>query len=211
MEEGSLSQIISNLKGYSSKLIRRISKIIELNSRLLQTHIRTEKMTGGTSATRLRVRSGHLRRSVQVKKVDLSGGNIRGGVTIGGSEYNVRYARVHIGRRGQKTIIKPKRAKFLTVPLKAALTPSGVLKGPARSNIWGDTFVAKTAQGRLVIFGRGRIMKGERQGELRSKILPLFLLLKQVTVPARIHPAELLGWIRPKILADMKSGKFKGV
>ena len=175
-------------------------QVLALSSTLLASHLRVRHFTGGTSATRLAVRSGRLRASVQALKPTVKGMLIEGGATVG-----TVYARVHVGPKGQRTTIRPKSAKYLTIPLPAARTRAGVAKGPARSDIWGDTFVAKSAKGNLIIFGKDRITKGKRAGELRKKIHPLFLLLKSVTIPSRVHPEEAMKWLRPKMIAGFKA------
>ncbi|MCJ7663030.1 MAG: hypothetical protein MUO24_02180 [Desulfobacterales bacterium] len=199
-----LPELNALLKSMPEKVLKNVEKILNINARVLQRYIRTEKMTGGTTESRLRARSGHLRASVIPIKAERKGDTIESGVSIGKV-----YARTHIGPVGQKTTITPKKGKFLTIPLPAALKPSGDLKGPARSDIWGETFIAKSKKGNLIIFGKGRIMKGKRAGELRGQVVPLFLLVKSVTVKARIHPSELLDWIKPKVIEDFSSGKFK--
>ena len=70
--------------------------------------------------------------------------------------------------------IRPKRAKFLTVPLQAALSFRGVpLKRRARD--WPNTFVATSRRGNLLIF--------QRRG---GRIIPLYALKKSVRIPARL-------------------------
>jgi len=70
--------------------------------------------------------------------------------------------------------IRPKRAKFLTVPTDYALDSRGIpLKRSARE--WGNTFVARSKKGNLIVFqkrGRG--------------IVPLYVLKKEVRIPARL-------------------------
>lgn len=199
-----VDELNRKLSALPENLLKQAEKILNINARALQRYIRVEKMTGGTTESRLRARSGHLRASVIPIKAERKADTIESGVSIGKV-----YARMHIGPRGQKTTITPKKGKFLTIPLPAALKPSGDLRGPARSDMWGETFIAKSKKGNLIIFGRARIMKGKRAGELRGQVVPLFLLVKKVTVPARIHPSELIDWIKPKITEDFSSGKFK--
>lgn len=69
--------------------------------------------------------------------------------------------------------ITPKRAQWLTVPLPAAMTPAGVVKGRARD--FPSTFVARSRAGNLIIFQRG----------VGGGVTPLFVLKKKVTIPAR--------------------------
>lgn len=70
--------------------------------------------------------------------------------------------------------VRAKRAKYLTIPLPAALDSSGVpLKRKARD--WQNTFVAKTKKGNLMIF--------QRRGK---EVVPLYLLRKEVMIPQRL-------------------------
>jgi hypothetical protein len=75
--------------------------------------------------------------------------------------------------------VTPKRAKYLTIPLDAAKTrAAGQVRGYARS--WpGITFVRRLDDGRLCVFVR----KG--QGK-RAREIPIFLLVRSVTVPPRL-------------------------
>lgn len=76
--------------------------------------------------------------------------------------------------------IKPKKVKYLTVPLPAALDSRGVpLKRSARD--WDNTFVARTKAGNLVIF--------QKRG---AQIVPLYVLKSSVTIPPRLGMRETL-------------------
>lgn len=70
--------------------------------------------------------------------------------------------------------VTPRKGKFLTVPLEAALTAAGVLRQPARS--WPDTFVrmGKTGQSGVIL---------QRRGE---EEIPLFALVKRVRIAGRL-------------------------
>lgn len=70
-------------------------------------------------------------------------------------------------------VIRAKGAKYLTIPLPAAKTASGVAKGPARS--FPNTFVKQSKAGNLIIFQSNK-----------DKLVPLFVLKKQVTIPKRL-------------------------
>ena len=74
------------------------------------------------------------------------------------------------------------RGKFLTLPLRAALDARGVARGPARS--FQNTFVARGPNGGLMIF--------QRLGQ--DRIVPLFLLRKQVTIRPRLRLAETVDY-----------------
>jgi phage gpG-like protein len=103
------------------------------------------------------VRSGRLRASIRGRVEQHFGSQ----VGIVGS--NVVYARIQeLGGP-----IRAKHAKYLTIPLDAARTPSGVARAPARS--WPNTFVIQGRGGHLIIMqrhGRG--------------IRPLFVLKRSV-------------------------------
>jgi hypothetical protein len=67
--------------------------------------------------------------------------------------------------------IVPKNSQYLTIPLDAALTPSGVMRFDARG---AEAAGYKT-------FVRGNIIFG-----IKDKVLvPLFVLVTSVTIPAR--------------------------
>lgn len=127
---------------------------------------------GGTTAKTLSKRSGALTDSI-VKSVTVSGttfDTIQG--TIGGDFP----AQVHeFG-----ATITPKKSKYLTIPLPAALDARGVpLKKSARD--WENTFVARSKAGNLIIFQR-RL----------SQIIPLYVLKTSVTIPPRLGLRETL-------------------
>jgi hypothetical protein len=70
-------------------------------------------------------------------------------------------------------IIRPVRAKYLTVPLPAALTAAGVLRARARD--WPNTFIVRTKKGGLFI-----------AHQVGGKPEFLFALKKEVKVPPRL-------------------------
>jgi hypothetical protein len=75
--------------------------------------------------------------------------------------------------------IRPRRAKFLAIPLRPALDSRGILRAKPRD--WTDTFVARSGEGNLIIFQRSF---GGRY------VTPLFLLRRQVTIPPRLRLGE---------------------
>lgn len=196
-------KLLGKLKGIPDKVLRKAKEIINLNSTALQRYMRTQKLAGGTTSERLKVRSGRLRASVFPIKAEIIEDRVDGGISIG-----TVYARVHIGPKGQETLITPKKGKFLAIPLPAAMTRAGVARGSPRRGPWGETFVRET-DGKLIVFGKMQISKGKRTGELRSQVIPLFLLLKSVKIKARIHPEDLLSWIEPKIREDFAKRAIK--
>jgi hypothetical protein len=203
-EKISINQIVPSL---SKKLVT----MFDLGSIWMQKLIRTEHMSGPTSAKSVSVRTGALRASVIPIRTEIKGDSIQAGVSIGGDISKGggtpagRYAGVHVGGY-RSTVITAKNKKFLTIPLPAAKTRAGVGKAPAASDaFWGETFVAKSKQGNLIIFGREKFVGGKKKGEFKTPIVPLFLLKKTVSVPARIHPDEILAAFGAKLTKDLST------
>jgi hypothetical protein len=74
--------------------------------------------------------------------------------------------------------IVPRKRQWLTIPLKAAKTPSGQPR-KRRARDWGNTFIARSRKGGRVIFQR----RGRRA-------VPLYVLVKRVRLPARLNFAS---------------------
>ena len=134
--------------------------------------------------TDIQMRSGALRRSFSFH-VSPGGDELR--LVAGG----LRYIRM---QEYGGTIV-PKTRKYLTVPLPAALTPSGVLKGGAR--LVTRTFagprggdVHTTADGRPTVIFHGRsgtLIVAAKQGK---RIVPLYALVKSVRLRGRLGFAK---------------------
>lgn len=72
-------------------------------------------------------------------------------------------------------IIRPKKSKYLTIPLPAALDARGV---PLRPNAraWKDAFIIRPKKGNLLIVRRS----------IGGGIVPLYVLKKSVRIPKRL-------------------------
>jgi hypothetical protein len=178
---------------------------------LMTSHIKSVWLRGGTTAQSLKVRSGHLIQNTRALPVtDTGAGNLESGTGF----YNTRYARAHIGPRGQVTTIKPVRKKWLTIPFKAALVngrEGGQSRGGALSGRYGETFFRRTmgADGRerLILYGKLKSTRGPSAGAVQGEIVPLFLLVKQVKIKSRVFPEEILKWEMPRMIkAFMRIG-----
>lgn len=126
----------------------------------------------GTTAQTLSKRSGRLIASIQesVKITGTSFGDLQGYIGAASPAAVHEYG----------ATIKPKTAKFLTVPLPAALDSRGLpLKKRARD--WDNTFVAKSRKGNLLIF--------QRRG---TQVVPLYVLKSSVTIPPRLGMGKTL-------------------
>jgi len=172
--------------------------LMQKYSFLWASHIRENYLQGGTSANKLRSRSGKLEASTKPLPVKEVEGNYRAGVQFG-----TKYAGVHIGKAGDKKIIRPKNKQYLAIPLSAAQTAAGVSRGrPLDTGIFGETFIAKSKAGNLIIFGKSVYQRGAKAGQAHGKIVPLFVLKKQVTIPVRISTRVLLNWVQSELNKD---------
>ena len=123
---------------------------------------------GGTTDSSLSKRSGALVTAIldSVKVDGSTFDTIRGLIGAPG----VPYASI------QETggVIKPKNAKYLCIPLPAALDSSGIpLKSSPRD--WPGTFCTLSKAGNLIIF--------QKRG---TSIVPLYVLKDSVTIPPRL-------------------------
>jgi hypothetical protein len=122
----------------------------------------------GTTDKTLSLRSGALLKSIEesVRVTGATMGDIEGHI---GSD--LVYARI----QEYGGVIVPKHAKYLAIPLPAALDSRGVplRQGP---RFWTNTFVAKSKNGNLLIF--------QKRGA--KEIVPLYVLKDKVTIPARL-------------------------
>lgn len=129
----------------------------------------------GTTSASLSRRSGALlneiRSSVKVYGETLA--NIEGHIGTGTSVYG------RIQEFGG--VIRPKNAKYLTVPLPAALNSDGTPKKKGARE-WDNTFVIKSKAGNLLIVQKG----------IGGDIVPLYVLKSSVTIPARLNMGSTL-------------------
>lgn len=79
--------------------------------------------------------------------------------------------------------IEAKRSKYLTIPLKAMKTASGVVKMTIGQAIAArKTFFAKSKAGNLILFEN----RPKTDGGKNRRPVPLFVLKKSVTIPKRL-------------------------
>jgi hypothetical protein len=125
---------------------------------------------GGTGAKSLSRRSGFMlesiRKSVKVDGSKLS--TIVGTITVPGT----RKIHEHGG------VLRAKKAKYLTIPLPAALNANGTPKKPS-ARAWSNTFVLRSKAGNLLIV--------QKQG---TQIIPLYVLKPEVYIPPRLGLLE---------------------
>jgi len=176
---------------------------------------------GGVSTDRsIRVRSGHLRRTTHAWGPEITDDAVSGGTAFGAN-----YARTHVGPAGQETVIRPRNAKALTIPLAGipggALTSAGVIRpaydygmtGGAR-NIKG-MFPIKTKAGDVILaIKKEQFRKDTETGvrhKMKDKIIPIFILKKSVTVKSRIHPERILGELGETMINSFTQAVQRGI
>jgi len=158
----------------------------------LTNYIVKNHLTGGTSATRLAVRSGSLRRlTIPIKPIAYSQ-KMKGGTRFASS-----YARTHVGKKGQVTKIKPITSDYLAIPIGAALSAAGVPKYSSPRAV-PDLTPIRSRKGNLIL---ARVSK--------AAIEPFFLLLKEVEVPTRVHPEDILAKNIKRIATDYRKAISK--
>ncbi len=167
----------------AAKVQARATKLAELPQTMgpfmlgmatkLAGHIAKSKLAGQV----LNKRTGRLSRSI-FPAVYMDGPNTITGVAA----TNVEYARIH----EYGGVIRPVNKKWLTIPLKAALTPAGVMRYPSAPQ-YPNTFLAKGT-----IF-----QKGKGNG---AAPVPLFLLRKTSNIPARPFMAPSLREMKGEII-----------
>jgi len=147
----------------------------------------------GHSATSLGVRTGHLRGSF---KKAVTGGNLDDLTMF--FYTTSKYAEIH--EKGGT--IYPKNTKYLAIPLSAARQPSGASQGykprslplvyGGRSKA-GNIILRLSPYGAALAGNRNKYTTGEKTAKGRLKRfkltagVPMFVLVKSVTIPARLN------------------------
>jgi len=150
-------------------------KVAALNQTLvlLKRKVISQHLSGPTGSKSVRRQSGNLKKSITTSKAKLVRGRFGGSSrAVAIFRFNSEYAGVHIGKRGKRTKIRPKRSQFLAIPTKFARASNGRPLGSPRDPRWGRTFVAHD------------IIWGTRAGTKKPR--PLFVLRDSVIVPQRV-------------------------
>ena len=160
--------VTKKLKDAEKKLGQAIFLGVKDSLLIVKRQAKDNVRTGGSAG--LVQRGSHLLNSITDE-----GPRRKGTRIIGGVGTNIPYGPTHeFG-----ATIRPKTAKFLTIPLPAAKTKAGRSRGGARS--FPNTFVRRSKAGNLILFQK-----------LGSRIIPLFVLKKMVKIPKR-------PWLKPAV------------
>lgn len=122
------------------------------------------------ATSRLHVRTGRLRQSVRAV-VEGEGATLLVRLRAGAGKADLNYARI----QEEGGVIRPKRGKFLTIPLGAAMTRAGVTRGEFLK-IGG----LRTVPGLFVVHTPGHspvLCRSKGKGK-NAKVIALFLLVK---------------------------------
>lgn len=195
------------LRAYMGKAVR---DVVNMTSAALRTHIvqdlfQSYSMIGPKNKGVLNSRSGELKRRVTSQPATVEGDDVRGYVGVG-----TKYGKVHFGKTGQVFHIVPKTAKMLAIPLPGAMDSNGTARGsPRDAAIFGQTFIARSKAGNLIIFGKLNYVRGKKAGQAKGALMPLFVLKNSVDVPVTVTTESLKAFAGPilgKGMADIRAG-----
>lgn len=156
------------------RLYREIRRALTQFSVSFLGKFRTERIASRSGAgnqpplaRKLTSRSGFLRKSFkhQISGREGDAMSLRSDIFS-----DAPYAAIH---EAGGTIV-PRESSWLTIPLRAAKTASGVARGPAKS--FSDTFFVEKEPGKLLLM--------QRQDD---EVVPLFVLVKSVTIKPRLR------------------------
>lgn len=143
------------------------------------TYARANYLTGGTTRTRLAEHTGRLKRSFDAE--------ILGTQFVTGHLGYIKAPPAWVGVHEYGATIRPKQAKYLTVPLADAARGR-------RAREFPNTFARKSRQGNLIIF----------QKTAGGGITPLYLLKTSVVIKARPALAPTVARFVPIITQDLQ-------
>jgi phage gpG-like protein len=154
-----------------------------------------DRLVQNVSGIILKRRTGNLAKSMGWRVNRDEKGDFEAQIGSGASLRTDRMIYANIHETGG--IIRPTRAKMLTIPLSVAKTPAGVSRFTAREvrdglTQYSGSFIRRSKAGNLIIFGtRG------------DKVVPLFILKDQVTVPARRYMSITVDQTKDQVVQDI--------
>ena len=153
------------------------------------------QLVNNVSGLILKRRTGNLAQSMGFRVEKDNEGNFEGIIGSGASLRTARMVYANIHETGG--IIRPKNARYLTIPLPSAQTPAGVGRFTAREVRDGMTgydgsFFRRSRAGNLILFGT--------QG---NRVIPLFILKQSVTIPARRYMSVTVEQTQDKVVDNI--------
>lgn len=180
-------QIGSYFTKTRTNVLVALQKEMTEQSRALLSYVSLQHLRGGTSASRLRMRSGNLIKTTIPIKTKIVGSMLEGGIQFG-----AKYASVHVGDEGHITRIPKGGAKgMLAIPIGVMVNKSGVSRmigGSIRTQYPFLTLI-KSKKGNLIL------------ADLRKKgqIMPYFVLKSRVMVKTRVFPKTIIQKFAPEV------------
>jgi len=161
-----------------------------ISDAVLNTHAKVSSFSGG-----LHSRSGVLKRSL---KTELNGTRLN---ELRGDVYtDVKYAPIHEKGGTVRAIGKYVRVPggpYLNIPLSANKTAAGVMRMNARQVFSAGGYIIRSRAGNyLVMSGTGQ---------------PMFVLKKQVTIPARLGMVKAAEDEIPTLLSTLSNELLRGL
>jgi len=182
---------IKTLEDLEKRLERRVAGVLNKHADRLKQKLRADQVLKQRGPRRFPYLSKPAR--------------VEGNLLIARVFSPVGWAGVHIGPPGATTITA--RQGMLAIPTDFVRVNRGVPVGPHSYSgtvvfggiIWGQAGWGGTRTG-------GGLRQHRAAGEKFKKqdLIPLFILKSAVVVPRRIHPQELIAWVKPGFLADLK-------
>lgn len=166
------------------------------NAMLEATNLVERKLKLNLGGQILKVRTGKLRQSIGSRVVF----NEQGIAGIVGSGVRTGKRMIYANIHETGGTIRPKRKKWLTVPLANALTPSGAPKRPSARD-WNNTFILRTKSGQLLIVRK----------DGKKRITPLYVLKKSVSIAKRRYMSRTLDQLENRILIVLGAHIKKGL
>lgn len=176
-------------RGFDAGLAKEsIRRAVKDGSEAMARHVRDRWLSGRRGERGLNALSGRLRRSTRALSPLVRGGLVTGGVVI-----DTPYAGVHVGPLGSSKTIRPRRSKYLAIPLPG--TPPG-----RRPREIPGLFAFTSRKGNLLLATK------TPGGDLS----PMFVLKRSVVIRARVHPEEIVREMSPVILRGLRDAVTKG-
>jgi hypothetical protein len=171
------------------KMEKTMLDTMTYQGKLLTDHIQRNHLRGGTTRTRLAIRTAHLRGTtvpIVARK--------RSGFIIGGTQFGAKYAPVHVGRQGTDVEIKVKnpKLKYLAIPLPPAKTEGGAKKLVQTKDFPDMEYRKKKGKTPVMGYQRG------------DAFVPYFALKKSVKIKRRVFPSSIINAQKKKIVKGLK-------
>lgn len=168
-------QFAERLGGVSARAAKRLRKQLTASALDAETYAKLNA-TGAP-----KVRTDRLRSSIQGRVKDLTI-SLRAGGTA------VRYARI----QEYGGTVRPRRSRFLAVPLDAAKTGAGVSRYASPRDV-PDTYIITGSDGSPVIMQK--VEKGDDR--------PMFVLRRQVTIRKKLYLTKAIVRVAKEMPADL--------